>query len=73
MPKCDFSKVVLQLKFPYRKSRYLTPMFGGLLCNALMQPHFDYGCSSWFPLLKKKLKIKLQKVKNLKTNILAFA
>ena len=25
---------------------------------------FDCGCSSWFPLLKKNLKIKLQKAQN---------
>ena len=29
-----------------------------------MQPHFDYGCSSWFPLLKKNLKLKVQKARN---------
>ena len=30
----------------------------------LIQPHFDYGYSSWFPLLKKNLKLKLQKAQN---------
>ena len=35
-------------------------MYGSLLCNALIQPHFDYGCSLWFPLLK----LKLQKPQN---------
>ena len=29
-----------------------------------MQPHFDYRCSSWFPLLKKNLKLKVQKARN---------
>ena len=29
-----------------------------------MQSHFEYGCFSWFPLLRKKLKLKLQKVQN---------
>ena len=24
------------------------------LCNAVIQTHFHYGCSSWFPLLKRK-------------------
>ena len=48
----------------YRQSRYLTPAYRRLLCNALIQPHFDYGCSSWFPLLKKNLKLKLQKAQN---------
>ena len=35
-----------------------------ILDNALIQPHFDYGSSSWFPLLKKNLKLKLQKAPN---------
>ena len=51
-------------KFLYRQSRYLTPAYRRLLCNALIQPHFDYGCSSWFPPLKKNLKLKLQKAQN---------
>ena len=32
--------------------------------NTPIQPYFDYGCSSWFPRLKKNLKIKLQKAQN---------
>ena len=31
-----------------------------LLCHALIQPHFDYGCTSWYPLLSKALKAKLK-------------
>ena len=31
-----------------------------LLCNALIQPHFDYVCSAWYPNLNNKLKSKLQ-------------
>ena len=31
-----------------------------LRCNALIQPHFDYGCTSWYPLLSKALKAKLK-------------
>ena len=53
-----------RLKFLYCQNRYLTPSYIRLLCNALIQPHFDYGCSSWFPLLKKNLKLKLQKAQN---------
>ena len=36
--------------FPYRR----------LLCNVLIQPHFDYACTAWYPNLTKKLKDKLQ-------------
>ena len=53
-----------KLKFLYHQSRYLTPAYRRLLCNASIQPHFDYGCYSWFPLLKKSLKLKLQNFQN---------
>ena len=29
-----------------------------------MQPHFDYGCTFWYPLLSKDLKTKLQIAQN---------
>ena len=57
-------KKILKLKFLYRQSMYLNSAYSRLLCNALIQPHFDYGCYSWFPLFKKDLKLKLQKDKN---------
>ena len=65
----DLTKINAKLKFLYRQTRYLTPAYRRLLCNALIQPHFDYGYFSWFPLLKKNLKLKLQKAKN----VFAFA
>ena len=60
------SKVLInaKLKFLYRQSRYLTPAYRKLLCNVLIQSRFDYGCSSWFPHLKKNLKLKLRKAEN---------
>ena len=57
-------KINGNLKFLYRQSRYLTPACRRLLCNALIQPHFDYECSSWFSLLKKNLKLKLPKAQS---------
>ena len=59
------TKINAKLKFLYRQTRYLTPAYRRLLCNALIQPNFDYGYCSWFPLLKKNLKLKLQKAKNM--------
>ena len=60
------SKVLKQinakLKCLYRQ--YLTPAYRRLLCNALIQSYFDYGCSSWFPVLKTNLKLKFQKAQN---------
>ena len=58
------NKINSRLKFLYWKNRYLTPYLKRLLCNALIQPHFDYACSAWYPNLNKKLKSKLQTVQN---------
>ena len=35
-----------------------------MLCNALMQPHFDYAATAWFPNLNKKFKKKVQIAQN---------
>ena len=35
-----------------------------LLCNALVQPHVDYRCTSWYPVLSKALKTKFQIARN---------
>ena len=61
MPSKVLKKINVKLKFMYPQSRYRILAYKKLLCNALIHPHFDYKCSSWFPLLKKKLKVKLQK------------
>ena len=46
-------KVNNKLKFLYRKNRFLTPTLKRLLCSALIQPHFDYACSAWYPNVTK--------------------
>ena len=43
------SKVNVRLKFLHRENKYLIPNLRHLLCNALIQPHFDYACSAWYP------------------------
>ena len=40
------NKINNKLKFLYWKSRFLTPTLRRLLRNALIQPHFDYTCST---------------------------
>ena len=35
-----------------------------LLCNALIQPFFDYACNAWYPNTNKKLKTRLQAAQN---------
>ena len=49
-----------RLKFLYRKQRFLTYPLRRLLCNALIQPHYDYACSAWYPSLSKRLLKKIQ-------------
>ena len=48
-------KINGRIKFLYRKNRFLDSSLHRLLCNALVQPHFDYACSAWYPNLRKKL------------------
>ena len=58
------NKINIRLRFLYRKNRFLSPPLHRLLCNSLIQPHFDYACSAWYPNLNKRLKSKLQILKN---------
>ena len=58
------NKVNARLKFLHRKNKYLTPNLRRLLCNALIQPYFDYACSAWYPNLSKKLKNRIQTLQN---------
>ena len=58
------NKINNKLKFLFRKIRFLTPTLRRLLCNALIQPHFNYACSAWYPNLTKKLKNRIQTSQN---------
>ena len=40
-------------------NEFLNPNLRSLLCNSLIQPHFDYGCISWYPLFNQKMRNKL--------------
>ena len=57
-------KINGRLKFLYRKQIFLTPSLKRLLCNALIQPHFDFACLAWYTNLNKKLKKKIQTCQN---------
>ena len=57
-------KTGMKIKFLYRNNRFLTPSLRRLLCNSLIQPHFDYACSTWYPSLTQKLKNKIQVMQN---------
>ena len=58
------NKINSRLRFLYRKNRFFSPPVRRLLCNSLMQPHFDYACSARYPNLSKRLKSKLQILQN---------
>ena len=55
---------ITRLKFLYRFKDMLNFETRKILCLALIQPHFDYSCSSWYPGLIMKLKNKLQITQN---------
>ena len=57
-------KINSRLKFLHGQNRFLTPALRRLLCNALIQPLFDYACTAWFPNLSKKLRLRLQATQN---------
>ena len=57
-------KINLRLKFLQRQNRFLTPLLRRILCNAQIQPLFDYACTFWFTNLSKKLRLRLQAMQN---------
>ena len=49
-----------KLTFLYRKNEFLTPTLCRMLYNVIIQSHFNYACSAWYPNLNEKLKKKVQ-------------
>ena len=49
-------KVINKIKVSLLENSFLIPGLRRMLCNALIQPHFDYACSVWYPNLNAKLK-----------------
>ena len=58
------NKLNTRLKFLYRKNELLSKPMRRLLCNSLIQPHFDYACSAWYINLNKSFKAKLKVMQN---------
>ena len=58
------NKINSRLRFLYRQNRYLNIPIRRLLCNALIQPFFDYACNAWYPNINKRLKTRLQAAQN---------
>ena len=40
-------KINSKLKFLYQENRFLGLPLRRLLCNAFIQPYFDYACIAW--------------------------
>ena len=57
-------KANTRLKFLYRCKDLLNFESRKTLCTALIQCHFDYACSSWFPGINTTLMKKLQIMQN---------
>ena len=62
--KETIKKANTRLKFLYRHKNMLNFECRKTLCSALIQCHFDYSCSSWYPGINKGLKDKLQVTQN---------
>ena len=56
MARKVLNKINGKLKFLHRQVTFLNPTCKILLSNTLIQPHFDYGCTSWYPFLSKVFK-----------------
>ena len=41
-------KISTKLQFLHSQNEYLTPELLRLLCNSLIQSHFDYACVTWY-------------------------
>ena len=54
------NKIISRLRFLYRQNRFLSKPLRRLLCNAMIQPFFDYACPAWYPSLRKDLQNRLQ-------------
>ena len=48
----------------YTRNKYLVLNLHRLLCNALIQTHFDYASLALYPKLSKKLKNKIKTTQN---------
>lgn len=57
-------KVNSRLKFLYRQGYFLNASLRQMLCNSLIQCHFDYASASWYSGLTNHFKKRLQIVQN---------
>ena len=60
----NIKKINSSLNYLFRKKHFLTKSLRRLLCNAMIEPHFNYSCTEWYSNLCKKLKNKIQTTQN---------
>lgn len=60
----DINKTISNLDFHIRKMKFLFEPLRRLHCNALIQPHLNYACSSWYLNLNNRLKSNSQILQN---------
>ena len=44
-------KINTKLQLLNRQNESQNPKLRRLLCNSLIQPHFDYACCVWYPVV----------------------
>ena len=54
------NKINSRLKLVYRQDKFLNKSLRRLLCNALIQPFFNYDCGAWYANRNQSLKNSLQ-------------
>ena len=64
MGSTAIKKVNKGLKFMYRNASMFDVRCRKLLCQSLLQSHFDYACNVWFRSMDKCFKMKLQCAQN---------
>ena len=64
MVKLIIQKANARLKFLFRKQKFLNLHSKKLLVMSLIQCHFDYACSFWYPGLSQLLRNRLQVTQN---------
>ena len=58
------NKINSRLRFLYGQNRFRNKPRRRLLCNAMIQPFFDYACLAWYRSLRKDLQNSLQVCQN---------
>ena len=56
----SLKKINAKLQLLYRRNDFVNPKYPGFLCNSVIQPHIDYAYISWYPLVRKKMRKKMQ-------------